>query len=403
MKNFYYSLLLMLAFTLPATALTPTPDYDNYEFTVDNIYYKIVNDTAVVTFQGYYSSSFWGGYSGEVIIPTTVTHEGTTYPVAIIDNHAFIHSTSLTSITLPESIIRVGSAAFTDCPGLTRVNITDLEAWCKIDWRTPNPLVFAQHLYLNGTEVTNLVIPESITRIGNYAFEGCTGITSMTIPNTVTSIGDNAFDGCSGLTSIVIPNSVTQIGQVAFERCTGLTSVTLSNSLTIINSNAFSQCAGITSIKIPETVTAIGGGAFYNCTGLTGIDIPDLVTEIGNAAFYNCTGLTSLSIGKSVTTIGNNAFKNTSAIESVTCKATTPPSWGNMDMFTSNVFNHAPLHVPAGSERAYMADTNWGQFVTIIGDVDDDHHSEYLNCDVNGDGEVNIADVNKVIDAILKY
>ncbi|MBR7011423.1 MAG: leucine-rich repeat domain-containing protein [Muribaculaceae bacterium] len=402
MKNLYCSLLLMLTLMLPATVMARTPDYDNYEFIVDDIFYKIVNDTAVVTFQGFYSSSFFGGYGGDVIIPTTVTHEGKTYPVAMIDDNTFIRCYNLTSITIPESIIKIGHDAFYNCIGLTRVNITDLEAWFKINMES-NPLVYAQHLYLNGTKVTEIIIPEFITRIRNFAFEGCIDLTSVTIPNTVTSIGHYAFRNCTGLTSIVIPNSVTDIGMMVFEGCTGLTSVTLGNSVTAINSYAFSHCAGLTSIEIPETVTTIGANVFMGCTGLTSIVIPDLVTEIGNGAFGNCTGLTSLTIGKSVTSIGTNAFNNTSLIETVTCKATTPPSWGNMDMFTTNVFNHAPLHVPVGCERAYKADTNWGQFSTIIGDIDNDNPLEYLKCDVNGDGEVNIADVNKVIDTILKY
>lgn len=403
MNNLYNSFLLTLAFMLPATAFAIPQDYDNYEFAVDGIYYKIVNDTAVVTFKGYYNSTYWGGYSGDVIIPTTVIHEGRTYPVTIIDHDAFTHCPGLTSITIPESITRIGSSAFYDCGGLTRVNITDIEAWCKIDMQSINPLVYAHHLYLNGTEVTDLIIPESITKIGNFAFEGCSGLTSVTIPNTVTSIGDNAFEDCSGLTSIVIPNSVTEIGAVAFEGCTGLTSVTLGNSVTMISISAFSGCAGITSIEIPKTVTTIGANAFNGCSGLTSIDIPDLVTEIGGMSFYNCTGLTSVSIGKSVTTIGNNAFSNTPSIETVTCKATTPPSWYNIYMFTTNVYNHAPLHVPVGSERAYKADPYWGQFLTIIGDVGEDDNSDYMKCDVNGDGEVNIADINKVIDAILNH
>ena len=389
---------LLLALILPVTAFALPQDHDNYEFIVDGIYYKLANDTAVVTYKGYYNSSYWGGYSGDVIIPATVNYEGTTYPVTIIDHDAFTHCQGLTSITIPESIIRIGSSAFYNCGGLTRVNITDIDAWCKIDFLGPNPLVYANHLYLNGTEVTDLVIPESITSIGNYAFEGCSGLTNVTIPNTVTSIGDNAFEDCSGLTSIIIPNSVTEIGKVAFEGCTGLTNVTLGNSVTIINAYAFSDCSGITSIEIPKSVTTIGAKAFSGCSRLTSIDIPNLVTEISGMSFYNCSGLTSVSIGKSVTSIGKDAFKNTPLIETVTCKATTPPSLYNSDMFSTNVYNHAPLHVPVGCERTYMADPSWGQFMTIIGDV---NTSDDVPGDVNGDGEVTVADANSVIDVVI--
>ena len=96
-----------------------------------------------------------------------------------------------------------------------------------------------------------------------------------------------------------------------------------------------------------------------------------------------------------------NAF----SIEKIICRATEPPSWSDKDMFTTNVYNHAQLHVVKDSEKLYKADENWGQFITIIGDIYGDNPSEddYMKCDTNGDGEVNIADVNKVIDAILSH
>jgi hypothetical protein len=168
----------------------------------------------------------------------------------------------------------------------------------------------------------------------------------------------------------------------------------------------FRGCVGLKSAIIGNSVTSIGGNAFNGCVGLTNIDIPNSVTEIGMYAFKGCNGLTGVCIGNSVIEIGKEAFMNCSLIETVTCKAMTPPSWGDMSMFMTNVYNHAPLHVPSGSERAYMADPGWGQFMTIIGDAGGDNppvDEDYMKCDVNGDGEVNIADVNKVIDAILSH
>ena len=205
----------------------------------------------------------------------------------------------------------------------------------------------------------------------------------MTLGNSVKTISSHAFAGCTSLQSINIPNAVTHIGGAAFDGCTGMKSATIGNS-----------------------VTSVSWCAFQGCQGLTSIDIPNSVTEIGLKAFYGCSGLTSVSIGNSVTTIGNEAFMKAPAIETVTCKATTPPAWDDMSMFMTNVYNHAPLHVPSDTERAYMADTGWGQFLNIIGDADDGNpggDDDYMKCDVNGDGEVNIADVNKVIDAILGH
>ena len=123
------------------------------------------------------------------------------------------------------------------CSGLTSVHITDLAAWCKITFGD-NPLSYAHHLYLNGEEIKDLVIPNSVTTIGDHVFEGCSGLTSVTIPNSVARIGNFAFEECTGLTSVTIPNSVTSIGVRAFWKCTSLTSVTIGSSVREIGNYA---------------------------------------------------------------------------------------------------------------------------------------------------------------------
>ena len=143
-------------------------------------------------------------------------------------------------------------------------------------------------------EVSYSGIRYSVTSIGAYAFNGCTGLTSVTIPNSVTSIDSWAFDGCTRLTSITIPNSVTSIGSSAFSGCTGLTSITIPNSVTSIGEYAFYHCTGLTSVTIGNSVTSIGGGAFKGCTALASITIGNSVTSIGDWAFKGCTGLTTI-------------------------------------------------------------------------------------------------------------
>lgn len=135
---------------------------------------------------------------------------------------------------------------------------------------------------------TNVVIPDSVTRIEDQAFCFRKNLESVTIPNSVTSIGQYAFYGCSGLTNIKIPNSVTSIGNHAFHICTSLTSIKIPDSVTGIGAFVFSDCTSLTSVTIPDSVTWIGIFAFDNCTNLTNIKIPSSVTEIASSAFEGC-------------------------------------------------------------------------------------------------------------------
>ena len=272
--------------------------------------------------------------TGEIAIPNSVTSirdsvfyncSGLTYvtipnSVTSIGRSAFRDCSGLTSVAIPNSVTSIGSYAFSNCTGLTSVHISDLSAWSAISFGelTSNPLYHAHNLYLNETLVTDLIIPNSVTSIGDYAFGGCRGLTSVTIPNSVTSIGNSAFLYCTGLTSVTIPNSVTSIGWHAFRGCSGLTSVTIGNSVTSIGNYVFSGCTGLTSVTIPNSVTAIGKEAFFNCSSLTSVTIPNSVTSIGDDAFCNCTGLTSVTIPNSVTSIGNSAFSNCTVLTSVT-------------------------------------------------------------------------------------
>ena len=160
------------------------------------------------------------------------------------------------------------------------------------------------------TSLTSITIPDSVTSIDG-AFKGCTCLTSVTIPDSVTSIGNYAFSCCTSLTSVTIGNGVTSIGGFVFSRCEKLTSITIPNSVTSIGGSAFSSCTSLTSITIPDSVTSIGVGAFGGCTSLTSITIPSSVTGIGGYAFSRCTNLASITIPDSVTHIGNGAFRKT--------------------------------------------------------------------------------------------
>ena len=236
-----------------------------------------------------------------------------------IGSSAFRGCSSLTSIEIPSSVTKIGEFAFTGCKSLKKVYITDLSAWCRITFNSlsANPLCNGGALYLNEKEVKDLVIPDDVTKIGKYAFSGCSSLSSIEIPNSVTSIGDFAFDGCSSLTSIEIPNSVTNIGYSAFNGCSSLSSIKIPNSVTSIGRYAFYGCSGLTSVTIGNSVTEIGSGAFSWCSSLSSIEIPNSVTNIGYSAFSGCSGLTSVTIGNSVTGISYSAFRGCNSLTSI--------------------------------------------------------------------------------------
>ena len=243
---------------------------------------------------------------------------------------AFRDCSSLTSINIPSSVTSIRSFAFGSCSSLTSVCITDIAAWCKINFDyASNPLSKVNcyvgskpsKLYLDNKLLEELVIPEEITEIKDYAFAGYFYLTSIIFHNGVTSIGKVAFADCSSLVSINIPDGVTSIGGQAFADCSSLASVTIGEGITSLEYRVFSNCASLTSVDISDSVSSIGEQAFSNCSSLASINIPNGVTSIGRYAFENCSSLVSIAIGKNVTS-GEYAFARCPSLNSATinCK-----------------------------------------------------------------------------------
>ena len=192
------------------------------------------------------------------------------------------------------------------------------------------------------------------------------GVKRIIVGDSVTTIGEYAFSYCSSLTSLTIPNSVTTIKEYAFSNCSSLTSVTIPNSVTTIGGWAFSICSSLTSVTIPNSVTTIGDNAFMGCSSLTSVTIPNSVTRIGSEAFSDCTNLQKVNIGNSVKTIGEFAFNKCTNITQISSEAVVPPTCESGVFFYVNT-SKCKLIVPKNSLDAYKQAYQWEDFSLIEG------------------------------------
>ncbi len=229
--------------------------------------------------------------------------------VVEIGKGVFKDNKKIMEIKFPKSLKKIGAHAFENCENLERVDIADLKAWCEIEIEYgPNPLFYANYLFLNGKPIHNLVIPAGVTKIASLVFDKCLGLESVIIPAGVTKIESCAFRSCSRLKSVIIPDSVTEIGYSAFDGCSGLTSITIPNGVTKIGDFAFDGCSRLKSITIPDSVTEIGRNAFYGCNWLERVELGNGVKKIGMKAFDCCPALKRLILPDSVVEIGGKFF-----------------------------------------------------------------------------------------------
>ena len=247
--------------------------------------------------------------------------------VTSIGEYAFSYCYALTSITLPDSLVSIGDRAFYDCAALDSVYISDLAAYLNINFSSSNanPMYYADKLYLNNKRVSGeLVIPDGVTKIPAYAFEGCDGITSVSIPASVTTMEYRAFYNCPELKDVYI-SDLSQWCGISFgntssnplfyaenlylngEPVTG--DIAFPDDITSIGSCAFYNYDKLTRVTIPENITAVGSYAFSSCDALTDVKIGNGVASIGENTFYNCGALTTVTIGNGIASIGKDAFK----------------------------------------------------------------------------------------------
>lgn len=383
-----YRLLVATLALLPMTA-------EAYDLALDGIYYDLVDGHAIVTNNGQTNC-----YSGDVVIPETLTIEGTTYPVTAIGNYAFKDCVGLIHVTIPDGITSIGYCAFWECMGLVSVTI-----------------------------------PESVASIGDYAFASCyslrelvynavncedfgwsspfiySGITSITIGDNVKRIPDFFASELESLTTISMGKSVTSIGAAAFEECLGLTSVHIKDLAAWCTITYFSWTSNplyyarrlflngevIKDLVIPDSVTSVSSFAFLSCSELTSVTIPNTITSIGDYAFEDCPRLVKATIGNGVTSMGTKIFNYCHNLDNVTCIAGRPPVFSDSGLFYDlGYYADATLHLLSESVTAYQSAQYWEDFSLIQGDA-----IFYMLGDVNGDCEINISDVNNVIDIII--
>lgn len=238
--------------------------------------------------------------------------------VESIDTYAFYDNNSLSEITIPSTLKSINYWVFSSYYNKEyqpiRINISDIAAWCKIDFATSdsNPLYKSNGMFLNGEEVTSVTIPDDCSEVKPYVFFGYKNLQNIIFNEGLQSIGHNAFSGCEGLTSLSFNNNLTSIGEHAFSGCNGLTSVTFNNSLQTIGGGAFSGCEGLTSLVFKDNLLSIGSQAFFGCNYLKSIVFNDGLQIIDNEAFMldgtDYSTLESVIIPGSVTKIGYYAI-----------------------------------------------------------------------------------------------
>jgi hypothetical protein len=344
--------------------------------------FTYTTDDNTVTITGY------AGSGGAVTIPSTTNN----LPVTRIGPLAFFGNPYLTSITIPESVTNIDDAAFSSCTSLTLITVAEFNpAYCDVAGVLFN-LGTNTLIQYPGGKAGGFLLPNSVTRIGDSAFDWCVNLTSLALGDGVTEIPAQAFYNCSSLASIAIGSNVITIGGSAFVDCRSLTAITVDalnpvygsvdgvlfdrstntllqfprglagsytipDSVTRIGNCAFRSCTSLTNVSLGTSITNIGNDAFGYCSGLTSVVIPDNVTHLGAWAFRFCTNLTNLTIGRSVTHLGDEAFSYCTSLT----RLTIPGSVSSLgDWLCSNCRNLTEVYFSGdapspGSEVFYKA------------------------------------------------
>ena len=315
-------------------------------------------------------------YSGDIVIPETVTYNNITYKITSLGESCFEGCSNLTSINLPSSITSLGDYCFFGCSSLTSIElpsgITFFGRRCFFNCGNLKSVYLADGITSLGercfescSSLTSINLPSSITSLGEGCFEDCGSLTSINLPSSITSLGDYCFSGCSSLTSINLPSGITSLGTACFSSCGSLTSINLPSSITSLGSYCFSGCSSLTSINLPSGITSLGTACFSSCGSLTSINLPSSITSLGSSCFVYCSSLTSIELPSALTSLGEDCFKECSRLTSMLCLAVEPPSCVLYEYThthnTSVVNNTIRLYVPKESIEKYKQSDAWNR------------------------------------------
>lgn len=338
--------------------------------------YNIKEGTRII---GTYAFSE-GSFATSVTIPNTVVKiDGNAFScsydlasitignsVTYIGDRAFENCGKLTSINIPKSVMDIGKNAFSGCRFMRENFVNNSSCTSENNWGAQIIDKTKDGLLISGTQIVgcdkqakSVLIPDYITSIEYEAFAGCRELTTINIPNSVIYIGSSAFKGCTGLKSASIPNTITHICISTFESCTSLISLIIPNSVINIGSSAFKNCSSLTSIIIPASVKTIESYAFQSCTSLTKVQLSDGLTTIMTDAFDKCRKLESMTLPSSITTLGNYFISD--------CKDLYAPF---PKIVKTNVSIVGTLHVPSGAAQ-WFRDNGW-RATSIEEDIDMD-------------------------------
>ena len=238
--------------------------------------------------------------------------------ITSIPRNLFHKNTTLTQVTIPDTMTKIEEFAFAECGNLERVSLPDNVnqigeyVFAKTGIKEINipdtVTIIRDHTFKNCTALKTINWSKSITDIQSYAFENCDALTKLAIPNTVTNIGEGAFYECGGLSAIAVPNSVKTLGSRAFENCDDLAKVSISDSVTSMGEKAFYDCDALTDVKLGTGITQIPTSCFEHCDVLPSVVLPYRISKVGDNAFKNCVALTEITIPRATTSISTSAF-----------------------------------------------------------------------------------------------